>query len=90
MKPTWKVFKFFRVQFDENWQLTSTTTQLFTYKAKKQGSLIQVGYEAPTGEVKTVLLVCDVEKGAIIHRDVLHVKALIKKISKGDVIQAGT
>jgi len=90
MKPTWKVFEFCRIQLDETWQLTTTTAQLFTYKSNRQGAAIDVCYEGPTGEVKTVTLVCDVERGAIIHRNVLHVKAIIKGIAKGDIIKKGT
>lgn len=84
MTPAWKVFKFYRIQFDKNWQLSTTTNQIFTYKSSKQGSVIRVCYEAPTGSVFTATLVCDVERGALIHRDVLHVRAIIKVIEKGD------
>jgi hypothetical protein len=87
---TWKVYEFYRIRFDESWQLVSTTAQLFTYKSKKKDAVIEVCYQAPVGEVKTITLVCDVERGAIIHRNVLHVKALVKGIAKGDIIKAGT
>lgn len=68
----------------------NTTNQLFTYMSNSPGSIIYVSYEAPAGVVKTVRLSCDAEQKAIIHRDVLHVKAIIEEIKKEDDIKKGT
>jgi len=34
MTPSWITIKFYEVQFDENWQVNSTTNLLFTYNAR--------------------------------------------------------
>lgn len=85
MTPTQKVFKFYKIRFDENWFLTSTTNQLFTYSNRKPGQ-VQVCYEAPQGTVFTATLLCKEGTKAIIHRDVIHIRAEAKYI-KGDIIK---
>ena len=82
---THRVIKFYKIVFDPNWQLLSTTRQLFTYGSKKGGK-ITVNYEAPQGTVFTVFLACKEGTKAIVHRDVLHVRA-DAKISKGDSLK---
>lgn len=86
MAQTNKVIKFYKVVFDPNWTLASTTDQLFTYQTKKGGQIL-VNYEAPQGTVFTALLTCLEGTKAIIHRDVIHVKAEVK-IIKGDNLKS--
>ena len=87
MKPKFRVIKFYKIQFDENWKLTSTTNQIFTYLSLRKQAVVQVAYEAPTGTVFTNTLIVSGEQKAFVHRDVIHLQAVCKGIEKGDTIK---
>lgn len=88
MKPKFRVIKFYKIQFDENWKLTGTTNQIFTYITLRKGAVVQVAYEAPSGAVfTTTLIAVGGEQKAFVHRDVIHLQCLCKGIEKGDKIK---
>lgn len=90
MKPSFRIIKFYKIQFDENWKLVSTTNQIFTYISLKKGALVQVAYEAPQGTVFTATLIAPLgEQKALVHRDVIHLLSICKDTSKGDSIKCG-
>ena len=90
MKPKFRVIRFYKIQFDENWKLASTTNQIFTYITLRKEAVVQIAYEAPTGAVfTTTLVVIGREQKAYVHRDVIHVNSFCKGIEKGDKIKCG-
>ena len=74
MPATQKVIKFYKIRFDENWFLVGAANQIFEYVNRKPGT-VQVCYEAPQGSVFTATLICKEETKALIHRDVIHIRA---------------
>jgi hypothetical protein len=87
MKPKFNVIRFRRIKFDEKWKLAGTANQIFTYLSLKTGAIVQVVYEAPTGELFTITIVVAPEQKVFVHRDVIHVNGICKGIDKGDSIK---
>jgi hypothetical protein len=84
-KLKFRVIKFYKIQFDENWKQQAITNQIFSYISTKRNATVKISFEGPIGKVFTVQITSPVERKAYIHRDVIHIFGICTPIKEDKI-----